>query len=56
MKDWIKKALTKTVQPKGGSESIVIEPNEKLVYAVKFAVAMTLILSTLETAHMIVLN
>jgi hypothetical protein len=55
MKDWIKKALTKTVQRedrRGKQEIIVVEPNEKLVYGVKFAIAMTLCLSALEIAHM----
>jgi hypothetical protein len=55
MKDWIKKALTKTVQRedrRGKQEIIVVEPNEKLVYGVKFAIGMTLCLSALEIAHM----
>jgi len=55
MTDWIRKALTKTVQRKGsrGREQIVVvQPNEKLVYAVKFAVGMTVCLSALEIAHM----
>jgi hypothetical protein len=55
MTDWIRKALTKTVQRKGsrGREQIVVvQPNEKLVYAVKFAIGMTVCLSALEIAHM----
>jgi len=55
MTDWIRKALTKTVQRKGsrGKEQIVVvQPNEKLVYAVKFAIGMTVCLSALEIAHM----
>jgi hypothetical protein len=55
MTDWIKKALTKTVQRKGfrgKTEIIVVQPNEKLVLSVKFAIAMTLCLSGLEVAHM----
>jgi len=54
MTDWIRKALTKTVQRKGsrGREQIVVvQPNEKLVYAVKFAISMTVCLSALEIAH-----
>jgi hypothetical protein len=51
MNDWIKEALTKKVQPKGKRNAIVIEPDPRLVYAVKFAVAMTLCLSALEIAH-----
>ncbi len=56
MKDWIRKALTKTIQPKGKRQPIIIPPDPKLVYGVKFALAMTLILSTLETAHMLILS
>jgi hypothetical protein len=55
MTDWIRKALTKTVQRKGsrGREQIVVvQPNEKLVYAVKFAIGMTVCLSALEISHM----
>jgi len=55
MTDWVRKALTKTVQRKGsrGREQIVVvQPNEKLVYAVKFAIGMTVCLSALEIAHM----
>jgi len=55
MTDWIKKALTKTVQRKGSrgkTEVIVVQPNEKLVLGVKFAIGMTVCLSALEIAHM----
>jgi hypothetical protein len=55
MTDWIRKALTKTVQRKGSrgrEQIIVVQPNEKLVYAVKFAIGMTVCLSALEIAHM----
>jgi hypothetical protein len=55
MTDWVKKALTKTVQRKGsrGREQIVVvQPNEKLVLGVKFAIGMTICLSALEIAHM----
>jgi len=55
MKDWIKKALTRTVARKGSrgkTEIIVVEPNEKLVYVVKFAIGMTVCLSVLEVAHL----
>jgi len=54
MTDWIKKALTKTVQRKGSrgkTEIIVMQPNEKLVLGVKFAIGMTVCLSALEIAH-----
>jgi hypothetical protein len=55
MTDWIKKALTKTVQRKGSrgkTEIIVVQPNEKLVLGVKFAIGMTVCLSALEVAHL----
>jgi len=53
--DWIKKALTKTIQRKGSrgkAQIIVVQPNEKLVLGVKFAIGMTICLSALEIAHM----
>lgn len=55
MTDWIRKALTKTIQRKGSrrkEQIIVVQPNEKLVYGVKFAIGMTVCLSALEVAHM----
>jgi hypothetical protein len=55
MKDWIKRALTKKIQQRA-TETIDIPPNEKLVYGVKFAIAMTIILSALEIAHMAILG
>jgi hypothetical protein len=45
MKDWIKKALTKRIRQRE------IPPDPRLVYGVKFTIATTLILSTLEIAH-----
>ena len=55
MKDWVKRALTKTIQRRGSRgkiEVIVVQPNEKLVLGVKFAIGMTVCLSALEIAHM----
>jgi hypothetical protein len=55
MTDWVKRALTKTIQRKGSrgkTEIIIVEPNEKLVLGVKFAIGMTICLSALEIAHM----
>jgi len=55
MRDMIKRALTRTLTrkgPRGKREIIVVEPNEKLVLGVKFAIAMTACLSALEIAHM----
>ena len=55
MPDWFKKALTRKRHRQGArgkAEVIVTEPDERLVYLVKFAVLMTLCLSALEIAHM----
>ncbi|MEM3566320.1 MAG: hypothetical protein QXK47_03685 [Candidatus Bathyarchaeia archaeon] len=46
MNDWIKKALTRRVRNKE------IPPDQRLVYGVKFALAMTISLSALEIAHL----
>ena len=55
MKDWIKRALTKKIQQRA-TETIDIPPNNKLFYCVKFAIAMTIILSALEITHLMVLG
>jgi len=47
--DWVKRALTRHLIHKGRVH--IVEPNEKLVLGVKFAIAMTLCLSALEIAH-----
>ena len=51
MADWVKQILTRKVRRRE-----VVEPNEKLVYAVKFSLAMTGCLSLLEVAHMAFLH
>jgi len=59
MADWIKRALTRTVQRKGSrgkQQIIIVQPNEKLVYGVKFAIGMTVCLSAVEIAHMTFLH
>ena len=58
MTDPIKKALTKKVSIKHGrgKQTIEIPPNQKLVLGVKFAIAMTALLSTLEITHMALLK
>lgn len=58
MKDWVRKALTKEIAKRGlrSTETIIIPPNEKLVYGVKFAITATLCLSALEIAHMALLG
>jgi hypothetical protein len=59
MTSWIRRALTKKIArkgPKGKQQIILIEPSEKLVLGVKFAIAMTACLSALEIAHMALLG
>jgi hypothetical protein len=53
MKDWIRRALTRRTSTQNPIET---QPNPKLVLGVKFTIAMTLILSTLEITHTIILH
>ncbi len=53
--DWVKRALTRKTQRKGtrGSQELqVVEPDERIVYGVKFAIGMTACLSAIEVAHL----
>jgi hypothetical protein len=50
MADLIKRALTRRRIQRG--RLVSEEPNEKLVWGVKFAIGMTACLSVLEVAHM----
>ena len=50
MNDWVKRALARKSVSRG--RVTVEEPNEKLVWGVKFAIGMTVCLSGLEVAHM----
>jgi hypothetical protein len=55
----IKRALTKRIHRKGPSDEEqvkLVEPDEKLVLLVKFAIGMTLCFSALEVAHLVVLG
>ena len=54
MTDWIKKALTRTKQQH--DQPVIIQPDNKIVYGVKFAIAITLSLTILEVAHLIILK
>jgi len=57
--DWVRRALTRKVKRKGsrGNQHMLItEPNEKLVYVVKFAIGMTVCFSAVEIAHLVVLH
>ncbi len=50
MVDQIKRALSRKRVQRG--RSVVEEPDEKLVWGVKFAIGMTACLSGLEVAHL----
>ena len=59
MPDFFKRALTKKLhrQPTRGKSSgrariIIVEPDAKLVYLVKFSIGMTVCLTGLEIAYM----
>jgi hypothetical protein len=54
MNDWVKRALARKRVQRG--RVIVEEPNEKLVWGVKFAIGMTVCLSGLQVAHLVVLG
>jgi len=54
MADPIKRALTRRRIQRG--HLIVEEPNDKLVLGVKFSIAMTAFMSTLEIAHILLLH
>jgi len=51
MRDPIKRALARKRVSRG--RVTVEEPNEKLVWGVKFAIGMTVCLSVLEVTHMV---
>ena len=54
MSDWIKRALARKRIQRG--RVTLEEPNEKLVWGVKFAIGMTACLTALEVAHLAVLG
>ena len=58
MTDWIKRALTKRIEPKGprNQRVIILEPNQRLVLLVRFSLGMTALLSSLEIAHLAFLH
>jgi len=56
MHDWIKHALTRTIQPKTKRQPIAIPPDPRLVIGVKFTVATTIALSALEITHILILG
>ena len=54
MNDWIKRALARKRVQRG--RIVIEEPNEKLVWGVKFAIGMTVCLSGLQVAHRVILG
>lgn len=59
MDDWVKRVLTRKIRRKGtrGNKHVIVaEPNEKLVYVVKFALGMTICLVAVEIAHLAILR
>jgi hypothetical protein len=57
MPDWVRRALTRKRVRKGPRGAVAVEePNEKLVYAVKFAIGMTACLTVIEVAHLFALH
>ena len=59
MVDWVRRALMrKEIRGRVHSKQHVemVEADERLVYAVKFAIGMTICLSGLEVAHMAFLH
>jgi hypothetical protein len=53
--DWIKRALTRKTTEKTVTEAEV-QPSERLVLGVKFAIALTFSLTALEIAHLALLH
>ena len=54
MNDWVKRALARKRVQRG--RVIIEDPNERLVWGVKFAIGMTACLSGLQVAHLVVLG
>ena len=56
MKDYIKEALTKTIEIRtahGETQQLEITPDKKLLYGMYFALFALVMLTTLETTYMI---
>ncbi len=59
MVDWIRQALTRKIKRKGsrGNQHVlIVDPDERLVHAIQFAIIMTVCLVALEIAHMLLLH
>jgi hypothetical protein len=55
MTDWIKRALTRKTTDKTATQAEV-QPSDRLVLGVKFAIAFTFSLTALEIAHLALLG
>lgn len=56
MREWIKKALTRRISIKGRRRQIELEPSERLVYGMYFAIAALIALTLLEATYILVLR
>jgi hypothetical protein len=57
MKDYIKQALTKTIEirtAQGDTQQLEITPDKKLLYGMYFALFALVMLTALETTYMII--
>jgi hypothetical protein len=57
MKDYIKQALTKTIEirtAQGNTQQLEITPDKKLLYGMYFALFALVMLTALETTYMII--
>jgi len=57
MRDFIKQALTKTIQirtAQGDTQQLELAPDKKILYGMYFALAALIMLTALETTYMIV--
>lgn len=56
MPTWIRRALTRRVSVRGRRTEIELEPSERLVYGVYFAMAALGCLTLLEAVYLVVLH
>jgi len=56
MQRWIRRALTRRISVKGRRRQIELEPSEKLVYGMYFAIAALISLTVLEAVHIFALR
>ena len=56
MQAWIRRALTRRIPVKGRRRQIELEPSERLVYGIIFAIIALVCLTILEATYMLVLR